>query len=85
MRKSTETDQLEKYLENTMRSVRPPDDVVQRLREKIGKLEPHIIAKRLTNWEFTLIIIGGVMSAAMVIVTIARAFYYFFGRNKRSA
>jgi len=65
--------------------VRPPDEVMQRLRQRIGSLEPHIIAKRLSDWEFSLIIIGFVMSAAMVIVTIARAFFYFFRRGKRSA
>ena len=80
-----ETDQLEKYLDSAMRSVRPPDDVMQRLRERIGSLEPNIIAKRLTNWEFSLILVGSVMSAAMVIVTIARALYYLFSRSKRSA
>ena len=85
MSKSEDTNQIEAYLDNAMRSVRPPEDVMQRLRKKIGQLEPHVIAKRLSNWEFTLIIIGSVMSAAMVIVTIARALYYMFGRSERSA
>ncbi len=79
------TNQIETYLDTAMRTVRPPEDVMQRLRKRIGTLEPHIIAKRLSNWEFFLIIIGCVMSVAMVIVTIARALFYFFGRGKRSA
>lgn len=85
MRKPEDTNKIETYLDNTMRSVRPPDDVMQRLRNKIGSLEPNIIVKRLSNWEFTLIIVGSVMAAATVIVTIARALYYFFSRSKRSA
>lgn len=79
------TNQIESYLDHAMRSVRPPDEVVQRLRQRIGSLEPHIIAKRISNWELSIITIGSVMFAATVIVTIARAFFYFFGRGKRSA
>ena len=79
------TNQIESYLDHAMRSVRPPDEVVQRLRHRIGNLEPHVIAKRLSNWELSIITIGSVMFAATVIVTIARAFFYFFGRRKRSA
>jgi len=85
MSKSEDTNQLESYLDNAMRTVRPPDDVMQRLRNRIGSLEPTVIAKRISNWELTIISIGSVMSAAMVILTIARAFYYFFNRSKRSA
>ena len=85
MSKSEDTGQIEAYLNNTMRSVRAPDDVMTRLRQKIGSFEPHIIAKRLSNWEFTIIIAGSVMSVAMVILTVVRAIYYFFGRSKRSA
>lgn len=76
---------IENYLENAMKSVRPPEDVMQRLQERIGSLEPHYIAKRITNWELWLITVGSVMSAAMVIVTVARALFYFFRRGKRSA
>lgn len=85
MRKSEDTNKLETYLDSTMRSVRPPDDVMKRLRDKIGSLEPNIIVNRLSNWEFTLIIVGSVMAVATVIVTIARALFYFVGRSKRSA
>lgn len=85
MSKQEDTNKIETYLDNTMRSVRPPDDVMKRLRDQIGSLEPNIIAKRLTNWEFSLIIVGSVIAVATVILTIARAFYYFFNRSKRSA
>lgn len=84
MSQPNETNQLETLLDSTMRSVRPPEDVMKRLRNKIGSLEPNIIAKRLSNWEFTIIIMGSVMAVATVILTIARAFFYFFNRSKRS-
>lgn len=76
---------LEKTLSGTLKSVQPPADVMQRLKKRIGSLEPHHIAKRLTNWEVWIISVGSVMSVAMVILTIARAIYYFFGRRKNSA
>ncbi len=85
MSSEEKTSKVESYLDSAMRTVRPPEDVMQRLRERIGNLEPHYIAKRLSNWELWLIIVGSVMSVAMVILTVVRALFYFFGRNGRSA
>ena len=79
-----QVDTLEKTLSGTLKPVRPPADVMQRLKNRIGNLEPHHIAKRLTNWELWIIAVGSVMSVAMVILTIARAIYYFFGRQRGS-
>ena len=75
---------LEDYLSGTLKPIRPPADVVQRLQKRIGILESSRIAKRLSNWELSIITVGSVMSAAMVILTIVRALFYFFGRHKRS-
>ncbi len=80
-----QVDTLENYLSGTLKPIHPPADVMQRLKNRIGSLEPHHIAKRLTNWELWIITVGSVMSVAMVILTVARAFFYFFGRRKRSA
>ena len=76
--------ELEAYLSGALKPIRPPADVVQRLQERIGSLEPSRIAKRLSNWELSIITVGSVMSAAMVILTIVRALFYFFGRHNRS-
>ncbi len=75
--------ELESSLSGLLTPVRPPSDVMQRLKKRIGSLEPHRIAKRISNWELSIITIGSVMSAAMVILTITRALFYFFGRHKR--
>lgn len=72
---------VENYLAGALKSVSPPSDVIQRLQNRIGSLEPHYFAKRMTNWELVLIITGSVMSVAMVILTVARALFYFFGRR----
>ena len=74
--------ELESSLSGVLKPVRPPVDVMTRLKAQIGSLEPHRIAKRIGNWELSIITIGSVMSVAMVILTIARALFYFFGRNR---
>ena len=79
-----DVDKLENSLSGIFTSVRPPTDVIQRLQDRIGRLEPNIIAKRISNWELSLITAGSVMAAAMVILTLARALFYFFGRRKKS-
>ncbi len=76
--------ELENSLSGTLISIQPPSDVIQRLKERIGKLEPNCIAKRISNWELSIIIIGSVMSVAMVIFTIARTIFYFFRKWNRS-
>ncbi len=78
-----EVKELEKSLSSTLKSIRPPSDVMKRLEERIGRLEPIRIAKRISNWELSIIIAGSVMSATMVILTVVRALFYFFGRQKR--
>jgi len=79
-----EVGELESYLSGALTPIRPPADVMQRLRERIGSLEPHRIAKRISNWELTIITVGSVMSVAMVILTVTRALFYFFGRRRGS-
>ena len=76
--------ELESYLSGTLKPIRPPAELVQRLQKRVGILEPNLIAKRLSNWELSIITVGSVMSATMVILTIVRALFYFFGRHKRS-
>ena len=78
-----EVNELEGVLAGALKPVRAAGDVMQRLQNRIGSLEPHPIVKRLPDWEFLIIVGGSVMSVAMVIVTVARALFYFFGRSKR--
>mgnify|MGYP007066212741 FL=1 len=78
-----EVSELENSLSGTLQSIRPPSEVMQRLQERIGKLEPNRIAKRISAWELSIIIAGAVMSVAMVILTVARALFYFFSRQKK--
>ena len=78
-----EVSELENSLSGTLQSIRPPSEVMQRLQERIGKLEPNRIAKRISAWEVSIITAGAVMSVAMLILTVARALFYFFNRQKK--
>lgn len=72
---------LEAHLAGTLRPVTPPSDVVTRLRERIQFLQPEAIASRLRDWQRMFFVLGGVMSGLLVVMTVARALYYFFGRR----
>jgi hypothetical protein len=72
---------LEAHLAGTLKPVTPPIDVVQRLRERVRFPQPEEIVSRLRDWQRMFVVFGGVMSGMLVIITIARAFYYLVGRK----
>jgi hypothetical protein len=72
---------LEAHLAGTLRPVTPPNDVVQRLRERIHFPQSEEIVSRLRDWQRMFVVFGGVMSGMLVIITVARAFYYLVGRK----
>lgn len=74
-------DVLEAHLAGTLKRVTPSNDVVQRLRGRIQIPTRSEITLRLTDWRRLFLIFGGVMSGMMLIVTLARAFYYLTGRK----
>jgi isochorismate hydrolase len=72
---------LEEHLAGTLKPVTPPREVVQRLRERIRFPQPEEIAWRLRDWNRMFLIFGGVMSGMLVLITVARAFFYLVGRR----
>jgi hypothetical protein len=72
---------LEAHLAGTLRPVTPPIDVVQRLRERVRFPQSEEIVSRLRDWQRMFVVFGGVMSGMLVIITVARAFYYLVGRK----
>jgi len=85
-RKTTSTpiddlDAIEAHLAGTLKLVTPPKDIIQRLRERIHMPNREEITLRLTNWRRLFFVFGGVMSGMLVLVTVARAFYYLVGRK----
>ena len=74
-------DVLEAHLAGTLKPVTPPREVVQRLRGRIQMPTRSEITLKLTDWRRMFLVFGGVMSGMLVIVTLARAFYYLVGRK----
>ena len=76
-----ELDVLEAHLAGTLKPVAPPRDIVQRLRERIRMPDREEITLRLTDWRRLFFVFGGVVSGMLLLITIARALYYFAGRK----
>lgn len=76
-----ELDAIEAHLAGTLKPVAPSKAFVQRLRERIQMPSREQIASRLRDWQTLMLVFGGVISGALVIMTIARAFYHLFGRR----
>lgn len=74
-------DALEAHLAGTLRPVSPPSDVVQRLRERIRLPDREEIARRVGDWQILMLAVGGVISGALLLLTIGRALYHLFGRR----
>ncbi len=72
---------LEEHLAGTLKPITPPRELVSRLRDRIHFPERGEIVSRLGNWKRLFIIYSGVMSGMLVLITIARAFFYFWGKR----
>lgn len=75
-------DPLEKRLAGLLRPVRPSGDVARRLRDRIRLPEPGVVIRRVTDWQFWMVVLGGVVTFGVLILTVARALFHFF--QKRS-
>jgi len=73
---------LETRLAGTLKPVRPSSDMIQRLRERIRFPDREAIVSRLGDWKRMFLIFGGVMSGLLLIITLARAFFYLAGRRQ---
>jgi hypothetical protein len=75
-------DLLETHLAGTLKRVAPPSDIIQRLRGRITMpVVRETITLRLRDWRTLFFVFGGVMSGMLLLVTVARAFYYLSGRR----
>jgi len=72
---------IEQRLARTLKPVRPSQDVVQRLRERIHFPAPEEIRSRFQDWKRMFFVFGGVMSGLLVIITVARALFHLVGRK----
>jgi hypothetical protein len=73
---------LEARLAGTLKPIQPSSDLVQRLRERIRMPAREEIVSRLNDWKRMFLVFGGVMSGLLLVITLARAFFYFVGRRQ---
>jgi len=76
-----ELQSLESHLSRTLKRVPPPSGMTERLRGRIQMPSRSEIQLRLTDWRRLFVVFGGVMSGMLVLITLARAFYYLTGRR----
>jgi hypothetical protein len=76
-----ELTELEAQLAGTLKPIRPPKDIVKRLRARIHFPGREEITLRFGDWRRLFVVFGGVMSGLLMLITLARAFYYLVGRK----
>ena len=72
---------LEARLAGTLKPVQPSRDMVQRLRTRLRFPARQEIVSRLADWKRMFLVFGGVMSGMVIVITLARAFFYLVGRR----
>jgi hypothetical protein len=70
--------EIEERLAGALQPVQPRRSFVQRLRDRIRLASPRVIVRRVTDWQFLLLAIGGVISVGALLLTLARALFHFF-------
>lgn len=84
MRQSNDHDELidlEKRLRGTLRPVVPPRDLLSRLQNRIRIPSAGELTARLRGWQTLWLALVGVLSGALVILTLARALFHLTGRR----
>ena len=72
---------LEAHLAGTLKPVQPPKKVIQRVNMRMRMPNRKEIAMRLTDWRRLFLVFSGVISGMLLLITVARALYYFVGRR----
>lgn len=72
---------LEEYLADALKPITPPTDLVARMRERIRFPQTEEIVLRIGSWRRLFWVFWGVMSGLLVLITVARAFFYFLSRR----
>jgi hypothetical protein len=73
---------FEARLEAAFRPVHPSNMYVQSIRHRITSKAPVEVAQRLENPTALLLILASVLSVSLLIITVARAFFYLTNRSK---
>lgn len=77
----TDLDALEAHLAGTLKPVAPSRDFVQRLRDRIRLPAREDIVLKFQDWRRLFLVFGGVMSALLLLITVARALFHLVGKR----
>lgn len=72
---------LEAHLAGTLKPVAPPSGLFERLRDRIQIPSRREIRLRLSDWGRLLFVLGGVISGMLLLIMLARVFYYLAARK----
>jgi hypothetical protein len=72
---------IEAHLAGMLKPVSPSREVVQRLRGRIRFPRRSELVVRLRDWQRLMLVLGGVISGALVMLTVARALFHIVGRR----
>lgn len=76
---------VEETLSLALQPVRPSRQFVQRLRQRMTVKKPTLIVENLGERRRSLVLtLGGVLSASLLILTLARVAYYLLGRSRHA-
>jgi hypothetical protein len=82
MKKTNDINPFEARLEAAFRPVHPSNDFVRTMRQRINFRAPVEVTQRLAEPSTLLLILGGVLSVSLLIITTVRAIFYLTNRSK---
>ena len=77
-----ENSDVETRLENAFRPVSPSRKFVQKVRSRIKIVPSVVVAERLNNTPRVLLVIGGVITAVLLLASGVRALFYLVNKSK---
>lgn len=72
---------IEKRLAGTLKLVSPPVELVRRLNRQVHLPSREKMGALSADWNRLFLVVAGVLSGGLLILTIARTMYYFIGRR----
>ncbi|MGC8856281.1 MAG: hypothetical protein ACP5QU_05730 [Anaerolineae bacterium] len=74
-------DALEAHLAGMLKPVQPPKEVISRLQRRIRLPRREQVRARLQDWHALFLVLGGVISGMVVILTVGRALFHLVWRR----
>ena len=73
---------IELKLASTLKPVKPSPGFVKTTRRKFNFASPTIVAKRVSDKNFLIILFASCIGAALAVISFTRLFFYLSGRSK---